>query len=226
MIKNISKIKFWAMVGALLLFIWVLIPSSDPAPSPFKDQNIVEKQQNSTVNSSIQRQEEAMQELIDSGAVPALANLKSDKAKARDAALIAPPSADEPKPLNFPTQKIQFKTARGLLPLMAGITTNEIEREQGMMYFRQWPQTMHGLLFAFRDPMVVNMWMKNTYLSLDILFMDAEGTIVTIEESARPLSEDSISSRVPALYAFEIPAGAAREWHLEVGDKLIYTPAE
>lgn len=210
-----KKQKLWGVILAFIFFLWFMIPD-DESNSPYLQQNIVEK--------PTERPKDAVQSLIDSGDIPALNYRKSDEAKARDALLASAASPNEPAPMVFPTQQVKISTERGLLPLTVGIAKTKVQWESGMMFYRQWPgDKMHGLLFIFKDPAVLTMWMKNTFIPLDIVFIDAEGKIINIHEQAKPLSQDTIASNAPALYVLELPAGAARNWQIAAGDRLLYT---
>jgi uncharacterized membrane protein (UPF0127 family) len=211
-----SKGKIAAVFVAFVAFLWLLTPEEEEK-SPYLKQNIVEPAPEVEID--------PVQQMIDAGDIPALNSLKSDTAKQRDARLLNAAQMGEPAPMSFPVEQIKIKTARGLLPLMAGIATTPQQQEAGMMYYRRWPaDKMHGLLFIFKKPAVLTMWMKNTYIPLDIIFMDGEGKILNIHERARPLNEETIASDGLAEYVLEIPAGAARHWQIVEGDRLIYTP--
>ena len=89
--------------------------------------------------------------------------------------------------------------------------------EQGLMFVRDLPPS-RGMVFPFRPPRVENMWMKNTYIELDMLFIAADGRIVKIIERARPLSLETLSSDAPVGAVLELRGGEARHLGLEVGD--------
>lgn len=127
---------------------------------------------------------------------------------------------DPGTPTAFPKERIEIRTQRGALPLIAGIADSPYNRRQGLMHYKSWPQGMHGLLFLFRDQAIISMWMKNTHLPLDILFIDETGKIVHIAENTTPLSETHISSEKPSKAVFEIPAGSAKQWQLNIGDRF------
>ena len=80
----------------------------------------------------------------------------------------------------------------------------------------------HGMLFEFpvREP--VNFWMKDTYLSLDLVFIDSDGTVRHIAEAARPMSETLIPSVEPVTGVLELNAGQAAAISLKPGDKVIF----
>jgi uncharacterized membrane protein (UPF0127 family) len=78
----------------------------------------------------------------------------------------------------------------------------------------------HGMLFDFGTTRPVLMWMKNTPLPLDMLFLDAKGAVVSIQENAVPYSEAIIDSRAPVKYVIELNGGTAAKLGLKVGDKV------
>ncbi len=78
----------------------------------------------------------------------------------------------------------------------------------------------HGMLFDFRDTLVVNMWMKNTYLPLDMVFLKRDGTIAHIAPDTTPHSLRIISSRVPVRYVLELNAGEAARVSMQNGQRF------
>ncbi|MGO8740562.1 DUF192 domain-containing protein [Rhodoblastus sp.] len=91
------------------------------------------------------------------------------------------------------------------------------EREHGLMDRRYLPPD-RGMLFQFHREQNVLMWMKNTYIPLDMIFISPKGEVTHIHENAEPLSEDIISSDGPALGVLEVNAGYARKIGLKEGD--------
>ncbi|WP_075289017.1 DUF192 domain-containing protein [Pararhizobium arenae] len=94
------------------------------------------------------------------------------------------------------------------------------QRAQGLMNRREMAAD-HGMLFDFGTTRRVMMWMKNTYLPLDMLFVRADGRIVTIHENAVPLSEAIIDSREAIDFVVELNAGTVKRLGLAVGDRVI-----
>ena len=97
-------------------------------------------------------------------------------------------------------------------------------RERGLMFRRKLPGN-YGMLFVFPDEMEREFWMKNTWVSLDIVFIGADKKIVRIHERVRPSTEktaDADVARVGGLaqYVLELPAGAARRYKLKEGQGL------
>jgi len=96
--------------------------------------------------------------------------------------------------------------------------------EQGLMYVRDLPPE-RGMIFPFAPPHVVSFWMKNTYIELDMLFIDQDGRVVKIIERAAPLKLDLLSSDVPVGAVLELRGGEAGLLGLKVGDRVSWQPA-
>jgi len=77
-----------------------------------------------------------------------------------------------------------------------------------------------GMIFPLEPPRVENMWMKNTYIELDMLFIDATGRVVKIIERAHPLSLETLSSGGPVSGVLELRGGLAAKLGLQAGDKV------
>ncbi len=92
-------------------------------------------------------------------------------------------------------------------------------RSKGLMFRKSMPDD-HGMLFDFRREEPVYFWMKNTYIPLDMIFIAADGRIVSIAHDTTPLSEATVSSRGPVRYVLEVNAGTARRLHLSAGDTV------
>lgn len=94
---------------------------------------------------------------------------------------------------------------------------------QGLMFVRSLPAD-RGMLFVHREPRAISMWMKNTYIPLDMVFIDAAGRIQQIVEQTTPHSLDLIRSEAPARAVLEIAGGEARKLGLHAG-QLVKHPA-
>lgn len=92
-------------------------------------------------------------------------------------------------------------------------------RARGLMYRRSMPDD-HGMLFDFGRVEMVSMWMRNTYIPLDMLFVRADGSIARIARDTEPLSERQISSGEPVLAVFEINAGISDRLGIAAGDRI------
>lgn len=95
------------------------------------------------------------------------------------------------------------------------------ERARGLMY-RDRLAPDAGMLFLFGEERVSSMWMKDTLLRLDLLFLGADGTVRKIVENAEPLSERTLSSDVPVSAVLELAGGTARALGLRAGDRVLH----
>ena len=91
------------------------------------------------------------------------------------------------------------------------------ERAQGLMYRDELPAGT-GMLFVFPENQVRSFWMQNTFVALDIAFLDSELRIVDIQQM-EPETDDMHESRAPAMFALEVPKGWFAEHGIEVGDR-------
>ena len=94
------------------------------------------------------------------------------------------------------------------------------QRSQGLMHRESMPAD-HGMLFDFGENRPVAMWMKNTPLPLDMLFIQRGGVISHIHKRAVPFSESIIDSRGPVAYVLELNGGRTDELGIEIGDRVI-----
>ena len=99
------------------------------------------------------------------------------------------------------------------------VARNDADRMQGLMYRRAMPADQ-GMLFDFGHVAPVSMWMQNTYLSLDMLFIRLDGTIARIAANTEPLSTRTISSGEPVLSVLELNAGTAARLGIKAGDRV------
>lgn len=99
------------------------------------------------------------------------------------------------------------------------IAETDNQRARGLM-FRRKMADRNGMLFLFQNNQIVTMWMKNTFIPLDILFIDQKGFIVHIAKSTVPHSLDIISSHKPVVSALELNAGMTDNLNIHVGDKI------
>ena len=116
------------------------------------------------------------------------------------------------------TERMELVTTSGPHAFQVEVMRTQPELEKGLMFRRSMPSD-HGMLFDFQSPQPVIMWMKNTYLPLDMVFFDAAGTVINIARNAEPMSEALIPSGGPTLGVLELNAGAAKQIGLKVGDK-------
>ncbi len=118
-------------------------------------------------------------------------------------------------------EPLDVVTAGGRHRFEVEVVSTPPERERGLMFRRHMAEN-HGMLFDFGREREVSMWMKNTYLPLDMLFIKADGTIVTIAENTRPHSLKAIPSRRPVRAVLEINAGTVARLGIAPGDRVAH----
>jgi uncharacterized membrane protein (UPF0127 family) len=122
---------------------------------------------------------------------------------------------------DYARARVTIQSSSGSHTLSAWIADTPVRRTQGLMFVRTLAPDA-GMIFFFENPRYVSMWMKNTYVALDMLFIDAQGRIVNIARDARPLSLDTINSAAPVSTVLELAAGAAERLSLQAGDQVSY----
>ncbi len=116
-------------------------------------------------------------------------------------------------------QPLEIVTKNGVQVFSVEMATTEEEKTTGLMYRKELPDGK-GMLFDFSPPQEVSMWMKNTYVSLDMIFIRADGRILRIAENTEPLSTRIISSQGLAKGVLEVVAGTAKKYGIEPGDQV------
>lgn len=119
------------------------------------------------------------------------------------------------------TLEIQDSIGQLIVSLDIEIADDDYTRERGLMY-RSWLPEQAGMLFVFEQDEFRSFWMKNTRLSLDILFIDAEGLINTIHAYTVPFSEGSLPSNAPARFVLELNAGFCDNHGIREGMRMSY----
>lgn len=99
------------------------------------------------------------------------------------------------------------------------VADNDQRRARGLMYRKSMPENA-GMLFIHNKSDIQSFWMKNTYIPLDMIFVDAEKNIVTIHANTTPLREWSYASTKPALYVVEVNGGYCAKNDIAEGDKI------
>lgn len=94
-------------------------------------------------------------------------------------------------------------------------------KQQGLMFVRDLPAD-RGMLFVNEQPYIASMWMKNTYVSLDMLFIGTDGRVQEIRARTTPHSLEIIAPRQPALAVLELRGGEAERRGIVPGDLVIH----
>jgi uncharacterized membrane protein (UPF0127 family) len=116
-------------------------------------------------------------------------------------------------------EPLVVSTASGEHTFQVELADEPRERATGLMYRREMPKD-HGMLFDFGADEPVSMWMANTYIPLDMLFIEADGTVESIAERTTPLSRRSLASKGEVRYVLEINGGLSDELGIKPGDKV------
>jgi uncharacterized membrane protein (UPF0127 family) len=139
------------------------------------------------------------------------------------ATLSAQPAADLPPgvpPIRFEgPEPLEIATRGGVLSFDVEVAVKDEQRARGLMYRRSLPAG-YGMLFDFGVERDVKMWMKNTYVSLDMLFIRSDGRILNIAERTTPLSTATVSSAGAVRFVLELPAGTAKRLRIAAGDEV------
>jgi uncharacterized membrane protein (UPF0127 family) len=118
-------------------------------------------------------------------------------------------------------QPLEIVTKSGVQVFSVEMATTEEEKTTGLMYRKELPDG-RGMLFDFSPEQQVSMWMKNTFISLDMIFIRADGRILRIAENTEPQSTRIISSGGPAKGVLEVIAGTAKKYGIEPGDRVAH----
>ncbi|MGV7216816.1 DUF192 domain-containing protein [Bradyrhizobium sp. UFLA05-112] len=118
-------------------------------------------------------------------------------------------------------QPLEIATRNGVQVFSVEMATTEQEKTTGLMYRKELADGK-GMLFDFSPEQEVTMWMKNTYISLDMIFIGADGRILRIAENTEPLSTKIIPSRGLARAVLEVPAGTAQKYGIRPGDRVAH----
>jgi len=126
--------------------------------------------------------------------------------------------ADE---LQFEHTSLVIRTANGDVTFQVEVAATPQTRRQGLM-FREHLGLTEGMLFDYHESKNVAMWMKNTLIPLDMLFITGEGVVVRIETGTEPLSLRPIPSGVPVRAVLELSGGAVEAFAIRPGDRVIH----
>jgi uncharacterized membrane protein (UPF0127 family) len=99
------------------------------------------------------------------------------------------------------------------------VATTRAQQTRGLMHVRYMPDST-GMLFVYQQPRLLSMWMKNTYMSLDMLFIRADGSIANIETHTDPLSLETISAIEPLNFVLELNAGVTERLGIDTDSRV------
>ena len=129
-------------------------------------------------------------------------------------------SAREPLVLRL-TKTMTISDGTNTTVFCAHPATDEQSRITGLMFQKTLAEKA-GMVFEFDEMQIVNMWMRNTILPLDMIFFDDAGKVVNIAENTKPFSLDIVSSEKPSKFVLEVNAGVAKKFGLNAGDHVTF----
>jgi uncharacterized protein len=130
----------------------------------------------------------------------------------------------EPKPVFRKDGELSFLShgkEKELAKIDIEIADEQSERMQGLMYRDSMPEN-NGMLFLFDVEEPLSFWMKNTKISLDIIYISSDHRVVSISPNTEPYSLDHIPSNKPAMFVVEVNAGFAQRHGIQVGDRVAF----
>jgi uncharacterized protein len=136
-------------------------------------------------------------------------------------ALLCTGAAAAPASVSFEESSLTVDAADGQFEFLVEMAVNPAQRSQGLM-FRESLDDDRGMLFDFGKSQRATMWMRNTYVPLDMLFIDEGGQITQIAANTQPLSDAVIASREPVRAVLELRGGISAKLGIRPGDRVIH----
>lgn len=121
----------------------------------------------------------------------------------------------------FPQARLEIESGDVRHRFDVWVADTAPRRAQGLMHVKPL-RPMRGMLFLYPEPRIVSMWMKNTLIPLDMLFVAADGRIIRIAPRTKPLSLDSIMSMGPVTAVIELAGGEAGRLGIETGARVLH----
>ena len=116
---------------------------------------------------------------------------------------------------------LEIVSKNGVHVFSIELAANDADRQKGLMFRKELPEG-RGMLFDFKQDQDVSMWMRNTYIPLDMLFITADGRIRRIAENTTPMSERTIPSGGPVRGVLEVIGGTAKKLGIAAGDRVAH----
>ncbi len=132
------------------------------------------------------------------------------------AVFAAPAGAQQPA-----LQTLEIVSRTGVHVFAVELAADDASRAKGLMFRRELPEG-RGMLFDFHREQEISMWMENTYIPLDMIFIAGDGRIRHIAENTVPLSRATVSSRGPVRGVLEVIAGTVRKLGIAPGDRVAH----
>jgi uncharacterized membrane protein (UPF0127 family) len=132
--------------------------------------------------------------------------------------------AQEPLEQSFQSDVLVIVARHACYRFDIYLAVNRQQQQRGLMFVRQLPEWT-GMLFVYADENYRSMWMKNTYVPLDMVFARRDGSVTNIARNTVPLSERSVTSSEPAAFVLELNAGTTRRLSIDEDSSLVWEPA-
>src|SRR5580704_11787488 len=116
-------------------------------------------------------------------------------------------------------QTLEIVSKSGVHVFTVELAVSDEERQKGLMFRRSLPESQ-GMLFDFKADQPISMWMRNTYVSLDMIFIRGDGRILRIAENTQTESDRIIPSGGPVRAVLEVVAGTAKKFGIAAGDRV------
>ncbi|MCF4098237.1 DUF192 domain-containing protein [Maritalea mediterranea] len=115
--------------------------------------------------------------------------------------------------------KVVLRTDLGDIPITVEVVDTPESRRKGLMFRTKMPRD-EGMLFDFKESREVSFWMRNTFIPLDMIFIDEQGVIKHIHQNAIPQDPTAIPSKYPVRFVLEINGGLSSQYGLKPGDQV------
>ena len=115
--------------------------------------------------------------------------------------------------------QITLKGKKDSVSYFVELAVTPQEAQTGLMWRKSMPQNQ-GMLFVFPQPKIIKMWMKNTYIPLDMVFINSQNQVICLRENAQPLDESVITCPYPVQKVLEVNAGQIKAQNIHLGDML------
>src|SRR5580692_5083810 len=116
-------------------------------------------------------------------------------------------------------QTLEIASKSGVHVFTVELAVTDEERQKGLMFRRSLPESQ-GMLFDFKADQPISMWMRNTFVSLDMIFIRGDGRILRIAENTQTESDRIIPSGGPVRAVLEVVAGTAKKFGIAPGDRV------
>jgi len=119
----------------------------------------------------------------------------------------------------FPKSTLEIEAQNGKHRFVVEVAKSPRQQAQGLMFRRRLAADA-GMLFIYSQPQIIRMWMKNTFIPLDMIFIATDGRVVSIVERTIPHSLETVSSAKPAIAVLEVNGGTVSRLGIRNGDRV------